>query len=69
MDKLVISDSLGKHFQISAGNAIVKISNKQFAELSEQIFEYWRISLEQVAEQSSAEDVVAHFNKLKEGEE
>jgi hypothetical protein len=64
-NELKLSDAFGNYFQITAGNATVKITKKQFAELSEQVFEYWRITIDQVAEQSTATDAVAHFKNLK----
>ena len=65
---LTIDNFLSDHFQIVAGNAVVKISPKQFAQLSEQVFAYWRVTKEQIFDISTADDGQAHFAKLLEQE-
>lgn len=65
---LTLDNFLSNHFSIVAGNASVKISPKQFAQLSEQVFAYWRITKEQVFDISTATDGQAHFEKLMEQE-
>ena len=65
---LTIDNFLSDHFQIVAGNAVVKISPKQFAQLSEQVFVYWRVTKEQIFDISTATDGQAHFEKLLEQE-
>lgn len=55
-------------FQVEVGkNLSVRLSPEQFAELSEQVFEYWRINIDKVAEVSSAKDVAEHLEWLKQG--
>lgn len=65
-NKLSLHIGMGNHFHIEIENATIKITKKQFAELSEQIFQYWRITPEQVAEQSTATDALQHLHNLKE---
>lgn len=54
----------GTNFEIEVGNTTIKITGKQFAELTEQVFEYWRLTKEQAFAASTVADPAAHFNGL-----
>ena len=64
-ERLEVSAMLNNYFEIEVGNAIVKISKKQFAELSEQIFEYWRINVKDIPKISPVRDFNGHLEWLK----
>lgn len=63
-ENLELVNMMGDHLRISVGNVSLNITPKQFAQLSEQVFEYWRVSKEQVFKLSTADDGQAHFDRL-----
>lgn len=63
-ENLELVNMMGDHLRINVGNVTLNITPKQFAQLSEQVFDYWRVTKEQIFDISTADDGQAHFDKL-----
>jgi hypothetical protein len=63
-ENLELVNMMGDHLRINVGNVSLNITPKQFAQLSEQVFQYWRVEKEQIFKLSTATDGQAHFDRL-----